>query len=175
MEALINTNAVVCGNVRYSDEQFYDFKYILDRQYKSHLSKQGSCLSLGCSLSTTCRRCFNYIFILNLTPGFNWLKKDYCKTRRKFRDLVRFMLNILRQLSFAGITLLNIVVEFDQPLTRNFHFWHGHLASGAIYTKKSQSNILLYKIEKDKAWMSNCITLICVHMVGWLAMPLTWC
>ena len=30
-----------------------------------------------------CRRCSNYIFILNLTPGFNGLGKDNCKTRQE--------------------------------------------------------------------------------------------
>ena len=37
------------------------------------------------------RRCSNYVFILNLTPGFNGLGKDNCTTRRetlKFGDLV---------------------------------------------------------------------------------------
>ena len=40
-----------------------------------------------------CRRCSNYIFILDLTPGFDGLGKDNCKTRReqiKFCGLVRF-------------------------------------------------------------------------------------
>ena len=29
------------------------------------------------------RRCSNYIFILNLTPGFNGSDKDHCKMRQK--------------------------------------------------------------------------------------------
>ena len=40
-----------------------------------------------------------YIFILDLTPGFNGLGKDKCNTRResfKFCDLVRLILEILR-------------------------------------------------------------------------------
>ena len=40
-----------------------------------------------------------YIFILDLTPGFNELGKDSCKTRReffKFWDLVRLILETLR-------------------------------------------------------------------------------
>ena len=44
-----------------------------------------------CSWSTTCRRCSNYIFILDLTPRFNGLDKDNCNTRResfKFWDLM---------------------------------------------------------------------------------------
>ena len=41
--------------------------------------------------------CSNYIFILDLTPGFNGLGKDNCKTRWKtFKcsDLVRFILEV---------------------------------------------------------------------------------
>ena len=30
-----------------------------------------------------CRGCPNYIFILDLTPGFNGLDKDKCKTKRE--------------------------------------------------------------------------------------------
>ena len=43
--------------------------------------------------------CFNYIFILDLTPGFNGLGKEYYKTRRdtfKFWDFVWFILEVLR-------------------------------------------------------------------------------
>ena len=39
------------------------------------------------------------IFVLDLTPVFNGLSKDNCKTRRekfKFRDLVRLILELLR-------------------------------------------------------------------------------
>ena len=46
-----------------------------------------------------CRRCTNYIFIFDLTHGFNGLDKDHSKTRRetfKFGDLVRLKLEILR-------------------------------------------------------------------------------
>ena len=40
------------------------------------------------------RRCSNYIFIPDLTPGFIGLGKDNCKTRRetfKFGDSVRLI------------------------------------------------------------------------------------
>ena len=49
--------------------------------------------------SIACRRCSNYIFILDLTLGFIGLGKDNCKTSRetfKFGDLVRLILEILR-------------------------------------------------------------------------------
>ena len=41
--------------------------------------------------SIACRRCSNYIVMLNLTPGLNGLDKDNCKTERetfKFLGLV---------------------------------------------------------------------------------------
>ena len=68
-------------------------------QYKPHFSRQLNCWSLRCSWSIACRRCSNYIFILNLTPGFNGLGKDNYKMRReafKFWDLVRLILGTLR-------------------------------------------------------------------------------
>ena len=49
--------------------------------------------------SIACRRCSNYIFILNLTPGFNGLSEDNCTRIQetfKFWDLVRLILEVLR-------------------------------------------------------------------------------
>ena len=71
--------------------------------YKTHLSSQLNCWSFIYSWSIACRRCSNYIFILDLTPGFNEMGKDNCKTRWesfKFWDLVRLILEILRYTSF---------------------------------------------------------------------------
>ena len=54
------------------------------------------------------RRCSNYIFILDLTPGFNRLCEDNCKMRRetfKFWDLVHLILEILRYSSTWVIEL----------------------------------------------------------------------
>ena len=62
------------------------------------------CWSLRCSWSIACRRCSNYIFILNLTPGFNGLSEDSCKKMQetfKFWDLVRPILEVLRLLNFG--------------------------------------------------------------------------
>ena len=47
-----------------------------------HLSRLLDCWYLICSWGIAWRRCFNCIFILDLTPDFNWLDKDNCKTRR---------------------------------------------------------------------------------------------
>ena len=68
-----------------------------DLQYKSHLSRQRNCWSLRHSWSITCRRCSNYIFILDLTPGFNGLGINNCKMRRetlKCWDLVCLILEV---------------------------------------------------------------------------------
>ena len=62
-----------------------------------HLSRQQICWSLRCGWIIACRRCSNYIFILDLTADFNGLVKDNCKARReilKFWDLVRLILEI---------------------------------------------------------------------------------
>ena len=45
----------------------------------------------------SCRRFSNYIYILDLTSGFNGLEKDNCKTRqetflRSLKELVRLIL-----------------------------------------------------------------------------------
>ena len=64
-----------------------------------HLSWQWNCRSLRCSWSIACRRCSNYIFILDLTPGFIGLGKDNCKARQEafqFGDPVRLILENLR-------------------------------------------------------------------------------
>ena len=50
-------------------------------------------------VSSACRRCSNYIFILNLTSGFNGLGIDNYKMRREafmLWDLVRIILDNLR-------------------------------------------------------------------------------
>ena len=48
----------------------------------------------GYQLGFACRRCSNYIFVLNSTPGFNGLGKDNYKMTREafeFWDLVRLI------------------------------------------------------------------------------------
>ena len=47
----------------------------------SHLSMQLNCWSLRCNWRITCRRCPKYIFILDLTHGFNGLGKDNCNSK----------------------------------------------------------------------------------------------
>ena len=71
------------------------------------------------------RRCSNYIFILNLTTGFNGLGKDHCKGRQetfKFGDLVRLILEVLRYPDF-----------FTGPSIRWAVSCRGSLQSGSLY------------------------------------------
>ena len=61
-------------------------------------------IKLRCSWSIACQCCSNYIFILDLTHGFNRLCKGNCKTRWekiKFRDLVCHILEIWQYMSFG--------------------------------------------------------------------------
>ena len=64
-----------------------------------NIGRQLNPWSLICSWSIACRRCSNYIFILDLTHSFNGLGKDNFKTRREsfnFWDLVQLILETLR-------------------------------------------------------------------------------
>ena len=58
--------------------------------------------------SIACRRCSNYIFILDLTPGFNALGKDNCQMRRetfKIWDLVQLILEDWRYIETCPYAL----------------------------------------------------------------------
>ena len=71
-----------------------------------HKNRQWNCWSLRCSWSIPCRRCSNYIFILDLTPGFNGLDKDNCKTgweTFKFWDSVHLVLEVWQYVSMKHL------------------------------------------------------------------------
>ena len=84
-------HGMVQGKIQIRNANFC--RYVRSKlQYKSHL----------CNIKFVdhsdvvgaWRRCSNYIFIIDLTPGFNGLDKDNYKSRQhtfKFRDLVRLM------------------------------------------------------------------------------------
>ena len=64
-----------------------------------------NCWSLKCNWSITWRRCSSYIFILELTLGFNRFRKDNYKTKRetfKFWDSVSFILEVYNFLFRIG-------------------------------------------------------------------------
>ena len=97
--------------------------------YKTHFIRQLNCWSLKCGWSIACRRCSNYIFILDLTPGFNRLGKDNYKMKRetfKFWDLVRLILETLRYLFlFIKWDQLSIFI-LNGPLTGYVKLWVVH-------------------------------------------------
>ena len=69
-----------------------------------------NCWSLRCCWSFAWWRCSNYIFIIDLTPGFNGLGKDNWKTRReifKLCDLVRLILDILRHDAKVWLSIMH--------------------------------------------------------------------
>ena len=63
-----------------------------------------------CSWTISCRRCSYYNSILDLTPGFNGLDKDSCKTRWetfKFWDLVHLISNVWQYICQKALTRVN--------------------------------------------------------------------
>ena len=65
--------------------------------FKTHFSRQQNCWSFRCSWCIASRYCSNYIFIFDLTRGFNGLGKDNYKTRREtfnFCDLVLLLFEV---------------------------------------------------------------------------------
>ena len=82
---------------RQTDKRTYLQKLKILASNKLHLSRQWNCCSLRCSCSIACRRCSNYIFILDLTLDFNGLGQDKCKMRWetvKCWDSVRLILEV---------------------------------------------------------------------------------
>ena len=99
-----------------------------DLWYKRHLSRQWSCWSIRCSWSFAYRHCSNYIFILDLTPGFNGLDKDNCRTRQESFQccyLVHLILEVLQQVLTVFI-FLGMYCMLDKLVIS-----HGRLVSHA--------------------------------------------
>ena len=97
---------------------------------------QLNCWSLRCSWSIACRRCSNYIFILDLTPAFNGLGKDNYKTRRetfKFWDWEHLILEVLRYVPHC-LTHHKIT-----------YWWHQHYklwkSNNAVYSIRADSRL----------------------------------
>ena len=62
-----------------------------------HLGTGYNCWSSRCTWSIACRHCSKYIFLLDLTPGFNGMGKYNCKTKREtfeLLDLVCLMIEV---------------------------------------------------------------------------------
>ena len=123
----------------------------------------------------------NYIFKLDLTPGFNGLGKDNCKTRRetfKFWDLVRLIQEVLRYLTHWGrathvcISKLTIIGSDNglSPDRRQAIIWTkaGSLLIGPLGTNFSEIliEILTFSLKKMRLkvssakWLPFCLGLI---------------
>ena len=63
-------------------------------------------------VGAACRRCVNYIFISNLTVGFNWLGKGNCRASRnifRFGDSVCLLLEFWLYVHIAAKPTLGLV------------------------------------------------------------------
>ena len=87
------SEAILNNPLHWPMESFYDVQYKRNHthivcipsslSYKLHLSRQWNCWSLRCCCwSIACRRCSNYIFILDLTLGFNRLSNETSNEKR---------------------------------------------------------------------------------------------
>ena len=117
---ILGSAALCCNFILDLSDAEYSFSVPSSLWYKTHFSRQLNCWSLRCSWSIACRRCSNYIFILNLTPGFNGLSKDNYKMRReafKFWDLVRLILETLRY--SIEPTISSAWSPYDCPLLKD--------------------------------------------------------
>ena len=68
------------------------------------------------------RRCSNYIFILDLTPGFNGLSKDNCKMRWeifKFWHLMRLISEVWRYIVLFGSTDVVRITTYERHSVSN--------------------------------------------------------
>ena len=76
------TQLLYCGMELAVDQwlTLFDYPVPSNLWYKSHLKRQWNCWSLRCSWRIACQHCSNYI-IRDLTPSFNGLGKDNCKTK----------------------------------------------------------------------------------------------
>ena len=98
---IIGTFCISAGSGMYHKTSNIRRTLAKKKKKKTHLSRQLNCWSLRCSWSIACRRCSNYILILDLTHGFNGLGKDNLKTRREkhwgLGDLAGYLLEVRRQ------------------------------------------------------------------------------
>ena len=82
--------------------------------------------SLRCSWSIAFWRCSNYIFILDLTPGFNGFGKGNCKMRWewfKFWYLVHLILEILQYFHWRRIHKMIIEIPVPVKLVINHYLY----------------------------------------------------
>ena len=110
------------------------------------LNRQWHCWSLRCSWSIACRRCSNYIFIIDLTVGFNGLDKEMRRDSVKFWDLVPLILDILRYLyCFEAGTKWPFLLTFSNS--------HGRLKLKYYTTYFTAINYILNSLRPSDAYM----------------------
>ena len=79
------------------------------------------------------RRCSNYIFILDLTPGSNGLGKDKCKTRRESFKLLGGCWCVFYQKMFGSTQIMTSAVHlFSSLATYAWMQYHGWYSSFRI-------------------------------------------
>ena len=136
--------------------------------------RQYNCRSFRCICSIAYRLCSNYIFILDLTPGFNGLGKNKYKTRREIfnsriysRDLTGeltgnsffYTVNAWTGLVVVGyLSILPISASFLHCL------WGNHTMAYGTYITWSHHWIMIQPQEKLSTvppWESLMIYAIC--------------
>ena len=90
-----------------------------------HISTQLNCWSLRCSWSIACRRCSNYIFILDLTHGLNGLSKDNCKTRQK--SVLYFGVTYIRDFTLYKTHKYAKGRPYNHNKTKHNVYWLHHI------------------------------------------------
>ena len=83
----------------------YQHTYCKTSDIKS-TSVENKIVDHSCSWSITCRRCSNYVFIPDITAGFNGSGKDHCMMTPEtfeFGDLVWLILEIWQYLTICQI------------------------------------------------------------------------
>ena len=122
-----------------------------------HLCRQWNCWSLRCSWSIACRRCPNYIFILDLTQGFIGFGKGNCKMRREtfqFWDLVQLILEILQYFSFRSVPVgcfINMAIRHGIDHIGIFSFSCLHAIKEITYVLASAA--------EPMRWLPPCLPL----------------
>ena len=118
-----------------------------------------------------------YIFILNLTPGFNGLGKGNCKTRREtfmFGDWVPRILENWRHIRVphvhwqactsmivADVLAPNCCQAISKNHTDSTVLWHG-----SYYATYVDVLLVVNPNFRDPAWISNCShTFLCMSLL----------
>ena len=126
-------------------------------------------------------RCSNYIFILDLTPGFNGLDKHNCKTRReifKFGGVVWLVLEVLEFVClwcweiFTSCCPYPIVKNLDLSLYYLLLYFYGFFAIKFSILLKILDLIEYHS--KEIAWKFRCLHLRKYPWIKSTGLPTYW-